>query len=467
MAGCKSSLFCQVRTGLTHPFRFRWTACQLEVLRNHSSSTIRDALDHLPKGLGETYERILQGIDQAREKDARHLLYCLAVAIRPLCVEELSDILAMKFNAGQPPKYSANRREENSEEEILLACSSLITVINADESRVVQFAHFSVKEYLISERLANAPLSQYHILPHSAHTLLAQASLCVLLALDGQVDKESVKNFPLTKYAGRYWIDHVEFGNISPNIEDAMKCLFDPAKPHFANWVWIYDIDFPFRPILFAPRPTQPRAVPLYYAALCGFRGIVEHLIATRPQDINARGGSYITPLHAAIQKVNVKDNNTKLRLEQGVDVNALDDHTSTPLHQVSQRGRLDIVELLLKHHADLDICDSRQLTPLMNASFDGKLDVVHVLLRNGASSDSYSPRGETALMSASRYGHLDVVHLLLQSAAAVNTHENDGWTALMIASQNVDPVDVRIAKWTLGCRSPITPKWRSCGCPR
>src|SRR5258708_4113462 len=257
IAGCKSSLFCQVRTGLTHPFRFRLTACQLEVLRNHSS-TIRDALDDLPKGLEETYERILRGIDQAREKDARHLLHCLAAAIRPLCVEELSDILAMKFNAGQPPKYSANRREENPEEEILLACSSLITVINVDYTRLIQFAHSSVKEYLISERLANAPLSHYHILPHSAHTLLAQASLCVLLALDGQVDKESVKNFPLTKYAGRYWIDHVEFGNVTSNIEDAMKCLFDPAKPHFANWVWIYDIDFPFRPIVFAPRPTQP-----------------------------------------------------------------------------------------------------------------------------------------------------------------------------------------------------------------
>src|SRR5216684_969383 len=439
MAGCKSSLLCQVTTGLTHLFRFRWTACQLEVLRHHSSSTIRDALGDLPEGLEETYERILRGINHAREKDARRLLQCLAVAIRPLRVEELSDILAMKFDAGQLPKYAANQRDENSEEEILLACSSLITIIDVDGSRVVQFAHFSVNEYLIkSKRLASAGmLSQYHILPHSAHTLLAQASLCVLLALDGQVDKESVKNFPLAKYAGRYWIDHAIFGNVSSSIEDAMKCLFDPAKPHFANWVWIYDIDAPFRPILFAPRPTQPRAVPLYYATLCGFGGVIEHLIATHPQDINSRGGYHITPLHAAIEKVDVKDDNTKSGLEQGVDVNTLDDYTSTPLHQVSRRGRLDIVELLLKHHADLDTCDSRQFTPLMNASFDGKLDVVHVLLRNGASSDSYSPRGETALMSASLYGHLDVVHLLLQSAAAVNTHENDGWTVLMMASQN------------------------------
>src|SRR5258708_1294232 len=224
MAGCRSSLLCQVTTGLTQSFRFRWTACQLEVLRNHSSSTILDALDDLPEGLEETYERILRGISRARQEDARHLLQCLAVAIRPLCVEELSDILAMKFRVGQLPKYAANRLKENSEEEILLACSSLINIIDVDGSRVVQFAHFSVEEYLTSERLANAgtPLSKSHILPHSAHSLLAQASLCVLLTLDGQVDKESVKNFPLTKYAVRYWFDHAIFGNVSSSTEVPM-----------------------------------------------------------------------------------------------------------------------------------------------------------------------------------------------------------------------------------------------------
>src|SRR5258707_1081619 len=440
MAGCKSSLLCQVTTGLTHLFRFRWTACQLEVLRHHSSSTIRDALGDLPKGLEETYERILRGINHAREKDARRLLQCLAVAIRPLRVEELSDILAMKFDAGQLTKYAANRRDENSEEEILLVCSSLITIIDVDGSRVVQLAHFSVNEYLIkSKQLAGAgmPLSQYHILPHSAHTFLAQASLCVLLALDGQVDKESVKNFPLTKYAGRYWIDHAIFGKVSSSIEDPMKCLFDPSRPHFTNWVWICDIDAPSRPILFAPRPTQPRAVPLYYATLCGFGGVIEHLIATHPQDINARGGYYITPLHAAIQKVDVKDDNTKLGLKQGVDINTPDDYKSTPLHQVSQRGRLDIVELLLRHHADPDTRNSRQNTPLMSASLDGKLDVVLVLLQSGVSFDAHNHRGWTSLMFASQYGHLDVVRLLLQSGAAIDAHDNDGRTSLMVASQN------------------------------
>jgi hypothetical protein len=84
-----------------------------------------------------------------------------------------------------------------------------------------------VHEYLISQRLINmgTTLSQYHILPHSAHTLLAQASLCVLLTLDGQVNKESIKNFSLTKYAGWYWIDHAIFGNVSSRLLPYMAGL--------------------------------------------------------------------------------------------------------------------------------------------------------------------------------------------------------------------------------------------------
>ena len=43
--------------------------------------------------------------------------------------------------------------------------------------------------------------------------------------------------------------------------------------------------------------------MPLYYASLCGFRGLVEHLIASHSPDVNSRGGFHTTPLHAASAK--------------------------------------------------------------------------------------------------------------------------------------------------------------------
>jgi hypothetical protein len=44
---------------------------------------------------------------------------------------------------------------------------------------------------------------------------------------------------------------------------------------------------------------THP--APLYYAALCGFRDVAEHLIDVHRQNVNARGGLHLTPLHAAL----------------------------------------------------------------------------------------------------------------------------------------------------------------------
>jgi len=71
--------------------------------------------------------------------------------------------------------------------------------------------------------------------------------------------KTRVANYPLTIYAARYWIDHARFDDVSSRIEGAMERRFDPAKSHFATWVWVYNIDLPFWDILFTPCPTRPR----------------------------------------------------------------------------------------------------------------------------------------------------------------------------------------------------------------
>ena len=219
------------------PLRFRWVTCQLETLRLSLPSAIRRAIDHLPKSLDETYDRILKGIPQERQEYAQYLFQCVAESIRPLRVEELADILAIEFEAGEVPRYHVNWRPDDSEEEVLSICSSLITIVDMDGSRVVRFSHFSVKEYLTSERLTHTGkgLSRYHILPPSAHMILARASLGVLLELDDQADKDSMKNFPLAIYAARYWVDHAKLHAVFSITKDEVGRLFDPEKPYFAT----------------------------------------------------------------------------------------------------------------------------------------------------------------------------------------------------------------------------------------
>src|ERR1700679_221120 len=210
-------------TRYSHRHRFRWLVCQVDNLRRCFPADILGALDRLPESLDETYARVLLGIDEQKQEYALRLFECLWVSIRPLRVEELADILAVEFDATAPLSFNEHLRPLDAEEAVLSACSSLIAIVNREGSQVVQFSHFSVKEYLTSERLATAEqnLSYYHILPIHAHTVFAHACLGVLLHLDDKTDKNTIGHFPLASYAARHWVDHAQFGSVSSHTQEA------------------------------------------------------------------------------------------------------------------------------------------------------------------------------------------------------------------------------------------------------
>ena len=90
--------------------------------------------------MDETYEQILKEIPKAKEEQARRLLQCLAVAVRPLRVEELTELLAFNFEASaRGPRL---RRLLDQKEVILSIYSRLITVIQNVDSRAVQSPTF-------------------------------------------------------------------------------------------------------------------------------------------------------------------------------------------------------------------------------------------------------------------------------------------------------------------------------------
>jgi hypothetical protein len=190
-------------------------------LRRALPASIWKVLNDLPKTLDETYSRTLQGIDEEKREYAQRLFRCLMVSNRPLRVEELAEVLAIQFDEAATPTFNADWRPENPGEMVISVCSTLITTVDRGGHQVAQFSHFSVKEYLTSERLAMAEerLSYYHILPEPAHTVLAHAALSVLLQFDDKTDRDTIGNFPLASYAARHWVDHAQFRGISSHIQ--------------------------------------------------------------------------------------------------------------------------------------------------------------------------------------------------------------------------------------------------------
>ena len=245
-------------------------------------------VEDLPDTLDETYERILHEIPKANRVHVHQLLQCLTVAVRPLRVEELAEILAVDFSTAEGiPKLNEDWRWKD-QEAVLAACSSLIAVVDDDDSWVVQFSHFSVMEFLTSDRLATSEVDtlRYHnIRSGPAHSTIAQACIGVLLRLEYPIDAEYQKRFPLADYAAKHFADHAEFGDVISHITDGIDKLLDEDKPHFAAWMSLLGSSW------LAEKPSGLGVSPLNDLTGLGYHGLVRHLISRRPEDKVVRTG--------------------------------------------------------------------------------------------------------------------------------------------------------------------------------
>ena len=386
--------------------------------------------------MDETYERTLLDIDEEKWAFAHRLFQCVTVASRPLRVEELAEFLAFDFEE-ENARFEEDWRPEDAGSAVLSTCSSLISIVKVDNDPVVQFSHFSVKEFLTSTRIARGRLSRYYILSESAHMTVARGCLFLLLQLDDHVTIGSIKKFPLARYAAQYWIDHAKAENVSSHVEHEMKQLFDPSMPHFTAWTWIYNIDLDRHAVSMAlARPYPPAVTPLYYSILCGFQGLAEWLVTTCFQDVNARSRSKQTPLHAASDKGFLKI--VELLLEHGADIEAQDLVKWTPLHWASRGGHVEVSRLLLQCGADINAKDDGEQTPLYLASGAGHMEVALLLLESNADPNTWSDWREavTPLHVALLRGHLGLVQLLLKHGVDIDTQDHFGDSLLHVAAR-------------------------------
>ena len=422
----------------------------------------------MPKTLDETYERILQEIHTANRVHAHRLLQCLTVAVRPLRVQELAEVLAVDFGAaGGIPKLNEDWRWKDQEQAVLTACSSLIAVVDFRDSQIVQFSHYSVKEFLTSDRLAAAEidtLRYHHIRLEPAHTIITQACIGVLLRMEYPIDR--VKTFPLADYAAKHFADHAELGDAMSQISDGIDRLLDPDQPYFAAWMSLISSSW------WAEKDSvRSKASPLYHVADLGCSALVQHLISKRPQDATVNGGVHGTPVHAALHRrhvrvcelllphcvgVDVRDSDgqtplhvaacnalpevAKMIIEQGGDVNARDNTYWTPLHQaidvypLLDDRKLEIMGLLLDHGADLEAKNNNYNTPLYLAACNGQVAAAKLLIQHGAIVDVRNDDGLTPLHEASSRGYLDIMRLLLERGANVDARDNHHKTPLHLA---------------------------------
>ena len=418
--------------------RFRWAACQLDTLRKClSRSMLKKSLATLPPTLDETYERILCAIDEDYYEYAVRILQWLAFSQRPLLIEEVSEIVAIEV--GRNPAFDHDEALEDPLD-VLNICSSLVTLATADEydqrglghdlepnGKVFLLAHFSVKEYLVSERCRQGRAALYSMQPTASNEFIAKSCLAYLLQFENpdSFSIEHVEKFKLAKYAAKFWIDHVHATQEKANaLIRLIMQLLSTGNGAYLNWIRIFDPDSLW---MHPSGKGERKSIPppqLYYPSLYGLTEIVELLIFDKGADVNARGGGFGNALQAASLLGHEKI--VDVLLNNGADVNAQGGYFGNALQVASFEGHEKIVKLLLSNGADVHAQGGLYDDALQAASIEGHEKIVKLLLDNGANANAQGGFYGNALEAASSRGHEKIVKLLLDNGA--NANAQGGW---------------------------------------
>ncbi|KND89507.1 Ankyrin repeat domain-containing protein 50 [Tolypocladium ophioglossoides CBS 100239] len=405
---------------------FRWATCQLNVLENCLDyPTLRKELTSLPRTLDETYARILANIPLQHEHNARRLLQFLTFSERPLSIAEAVDAIAVDTESR--PRFDLKNRMP-APEEISRYCSSLV-VVSRDERgsgtiTELQLAHFSVKEYLMSDRLPSG-FAKY-LEETTARACIAEVCLAYLLELDKGLPTVEVKqSYWLAEYSARYWTDHAALTeSSSENVRVLTTALFSCERVR-ANCYRLYDPDWSCKD----KSDEDNIASALYYASLGGFICSVKTLL-DHGAEVNLQGGTHGDALNAASMKGHEKI--VQLLLDHGADVNL-----DTALLAASRQGHEKTVQALLDHGTDVnvDVWRVSYCNALQAASSGGHEKIVQALLDRGADVNIQGGDYGNALQAASSGGHEKIVQVLLDRGAAVNVQGGYYGNALQAAS--------------------------------
>jgi hypothetical protein len=396
---------------------------------------------------------MLCNIDRASIDYARRILMWLCFAKRPLTVKEVIDGIAIDL--GDHPKFERKRRLED-EYDILQICPGFLSMNDNGEICSLSIAHYSVQEYLESERIREQKAAIFSMQSSVSNAELAQMCLTYLLHPDianGEVSRLTLQEYPLCAYAAKYWFEHYQGAEEwSRQTNSLAIVLFKSTSLAFLNWIKVYDADEPYSRLgdrLRGRRSGTP--LPVYYASLLGLKYVLSELIKDEGKGhvrkrstekvsqldtsspVNAQGGPHANALQAASEREYGKIG--ELLLSKDSDVNAQGGIYGNALQAASDRGHEKIVELLLSKGADVNAQGGFHGNALAAASHGGHGNIVELLLSKGAEVNAQGGRYGNALQAASVGGHENIVELLLSKGADVNAQGGEYGNALQAAS--------------------------------
>jgi ankyrin repeat protein len=412
--------------------RFLLASLQLDVIAQSTTECeVKESLKQIPSDLKSTYDRTLERVGQQQEKRrnlAYRILSWLSQARRPLSVEELGHVLAIREGDSDMDKTNIPK------ERIMVRVCMGLVVIDHDSS-AIRLAHFSMQEYLQRrfERFETKSLS-------AEKDMIANTCLTILLFDEfskGYCNSDSeflqrMKMYPELSYAAANWAYHRSNRCSGQSRQLALRFLGDYSKVTSATQAMMVNTLYQYREY---SQEFPKSFTGLHMASFLGVEEPVESLLESIMVD--SKDSYYRAPLSYAAQ--NGHNMVVELLLEKGAELESKDRYGQTPLLYAAQNRHDAVVKLLLENGAELESKNTLSgRTPLLYAAQKGHDAVVKLLLENGAELESKDRSGRTPLSWAAQKGHDAVVKLLLENGAELESKDTlSGQTPLSWAAEN------------------------------
>ena len=429
--GYKSSLKEKIRSALTEKAggTFLYVSLVLHDLkRTIISSQVTQKLKELPSDLNRVYDRILNLIEADCKEIAELVLRWVAVARRPLLIDELAMALVLSTKKWEkctrPPEELLDEMKDGFK-----CCEPLVYVDTVNHT--VNLVHQSVKDYLLSTRLQEKDgLSQYHIILDRTNLLIFKTCWAYLSLEEFEMGTVIIErdrcNRIQTKYPDRRLLDYHCF----------LRCVHEEWAAHALAAGPALATDHEFWRGDLHSLPTV-RDFWLYQAAAEGQEVIVQRLLE-EGADPNSKVDFGKTPLSKAAEE----GHEAVVRLllsRDAVAVDSQDNEGQTPLSWAAERGKEAVVRLLLsRDDVAVDSRDNEGQTPLSLAALRERKAVIRLLLsRDDVAVDSRDNKGRTPLSWAAERGKEAVVRLLLsRDDVAIESQDDEGRTPLWFANK-------------------------------
>ena len=418
----------------------------------------------------------------------------LAFSDRPMTIQEVAEATAVNV---ETQMFSTEERFTDAYD-LVEVCSSLVSLrelprgstseiwkeglyrygLVAPDIRVLQFAHMSVKEYVLSDRSQNLIPPSLAINAALSHSHITQ--MCLIYILDfnsGEAASEfKQEEFPFLAYSALHWMTHLEriLDTEREVVEALLVRLFGPENENsLMNYLNLYAPNKRERKKEVAlgrfMRNKQDFEPPIYYACIHGLLPVVKHLLSVdeknKPSaevlgsglaaaasggyvgivelllkegaDVNSPYcGAFWRPLHAAASSGNAAV--VRKLLDEGALIDAQCGHSGSALNVAAEHGDPAVIQVLLDYGHDMYTWSEYKGPPLSSALLSENDEATAVLIQNGVDVNTPPDGYYNPMDLAGAHASIDTIRLLLDSGAEMSL-KRPGSKALPNAAKRGD----------------------------